>query len=315
LFTFISDPGDVARKAIVNYCQYLYSSAGSAGWYNNGCIICMDYPTTYNAFGTDWSYAKLFTSCSSTKAKSKLRFLADAATTGTTTTKDSTTQTATGQVIPNTIYNSAVVLSVCPVPYPICATDVSQGSKSYADLFATIGNELKTADKINTVLGIANVSVQTITTLTDAVAANISNVSIKDIKGDASGNISWTASATTPYLCFFKTQAVADAAPTAEQIKSCTDTAKCGSVNVITTATTGKVSTTAALASGDYKVYFSCQNNVPYATQNSAVTSVQFNVPAASGGSSVITSPTTSINSNNLTFGWMLILALVALLI
>jgi hypothetical protein len=273
---FLSDPGQNTRNAIANYCQKLYSSAG---WMNNGCIICTFPDLSYVAAGLS---LPTNTTCPVATTASRLRFLQS--------TTGSTINAAT-----NTTASTPTSVTVCPVAHPVCATDVS-GNKSYQDYFNQLMTDLKTTALFKQTLNIDNVNLNATNPLLivkDLVAPDMTLLSSNVTSFDATGALSFTANFPTPVNCYWMLSS-STTVPSFATVQQCTDAAWCGN-NVLSPMTvTISTTTLKAFSQGStYQIYMGCTNNVPFAQKLSNVVATgTFSIPAP-----VIPTDNTATNS------------------
>lgn len=260
----LSDPGQSTRNAIVNYCQKLYSSAG---WMNNGCIICTFPDLSYVAAGLS---LPTNTTCPVATTTSRLRFLQS--------TTGSTINAAT-----NTTASTPSSVTVCPVAHPVCATDVS-GNKSYQDYFNQLMTDLKTTALFKQTLNIDNVNLNAnnpILTVKDIVVPDMTLLSSNVTSFDATGALSFTANFPTPVNCYWMLSS-STTVPSFATVQQCTDAAWCGSTVLSPMTTTVSTTTLKAFSQGStYQIYMGCTNNVPFAQKLSNVVAAgTFSIPA-----------------------------------
>ena len=253
-FNFISEPGISVRNAILNYCQNLFSANG---WYNNGCVICTDNTATQTVPGLSFPLQSDIT-CSS--QNSQLRFL---------------------QTNSNTSSNS-ITQTVCPVPSPLCTTDVGdvEGSPSYNTIFQTFTNNLSSMALINQTLWIQNVNLNTtnpILTYNDAIAPDITKLIVNISLYDQGGSVNFIAITSSPQKCYWMiSESPATSPPTFYNIKNCSS-AWCGNLRIGTSQvrfSTQSDNLQKFTKGTTYNVFFGCTNDLPYAQSQSVVKSV-----------------------------------------
>jgi hypothetical protein len=258
---FLSEPGQLTRIAVANYCQKLYSTPG---WYNNGCIICTFSDLSYNTPGLT---LPLNITCPASSGLKRLRML----------------QTSTT----NTTLSNPVTLTVCPIAHPVCATDVS-GNKVYTDYFNQLINDLKTPALFLQTLNINNVFLNTTVptiTITDLTTPDLTKLVGSVTSSNQNGAVSFSAQFVSPIACYWMIQDASVNAPTMySTLQTCTDPNWCGTAKVgLAQTTVSTVNLKAFTAGSTYNVYMSCTNDIPFSQKQTVVQKVgSFNFPAAS---------------------------------
>jgi len=291
---FLSEPGQTTRTAVVNYCQKLFSAPG---WWNNGCVICTYSDLTYNTPGLTLPSN---ITCATTTASSRLRFL----------------QTTNLNPATNTTVNAASSLTVCPVPHPICSTDVT-GNKVYADYFNQLITDLKTTALFQQNLNINNVNLNAtspVLTVTDTVTPDLTKMVTAVTNSNANGAVSWTATFATSLVCYW--QISTSTAPTFSSLNGCTDPSWCGNSLVGPVTTTISTTSLKAFTAGStYQIYMGCSNNIPFAQLKSIVVSAgSFTIPTTSTTPVVVVNTTTT-SSSYVSFSMIVLLLLSFLLL
>jgi len=301
-FQFTSEPGQVTRNAIVNYCQKLFSEPG---WANNGCIVCVDSAMTYNVPGL--SLPTNITCQTTVAPKTRLRFLQVSSTASTINPGNVTAYNPTSH-------------SVCPVAHPICATDVS-GNKAYNEYFVSMIDGLRTPTLFLQNINILNAPINTTNpalTVTDNIAPDLTKYVVGVTASAKAGSVTWTSSFTSPLACWWQISAGTNtAAPTFDAIKGCTDPSWCGMHKVTTfpqTVMTNPNALKAFSAATSYTIYYACTNDIPFAQKKSNVVAAGTFAIAADPvtTSDVITPVTTS--STFVSISMMSLVFLLALL-
>jgi hypothetical protein len=251
-FQISSDPGPAAKRTLINYCQFLFSTTGSLGFFSNGCIICSDFPTTYNSFGPT---KLIIDSGCVTKAINKLRFLDTSFPLG---------PYQNLKVLPNTF-------TLCAAPQPSCTGDVSAGGKTYADMINLLKTNLISGEKIQSLLGINGLKIDSIVTIIDSsepllTRSMVSNVSYEQ----ETGTVSWWNSFSSPIYCYFLIKKTT-ITPSLDEMKSCSDPNFCGLISINNTPTKYSVTPYPAFENGYYNVFYMCYNYVINSQKSSAV--------------------------------------------
>jgi len=255
-FQFTADPGTDVRRGIVHYCQKKFSEGG---FFQNGCIVCTYTDMSYMAPGLDLAAN---VTCSSTAAKSRLRFL------------------QTAPMAPAVTAGVPTVVTVCPVQNKLCATDPTKG---YSEVFKAFTDDLKTGAKFTALIeGISNAPAlnetqPTIPTTDSGNAPDLTSFTINTIVHDqAKGTATWNTGSMNAVLnC--KWQIATGAAPSASAVWNCLNDQWCGTTRVTNSA--GASGTNPAnlktFATGTtYNIYYVCVNDIPGATALSAIKSV-----------------------------------------
>jgi hypothetical protein len=303
-FQFLADPGTASKNLLVNYCQTVFSAPGSDA---NGCPICTTSDMSY--FPAGLSFPQNIT-CTAT-TKSRLRFLQ--ASTASPAAPSNTTSTD----VPTT-------LTVCPVPSPICKTDIAAGGKSYNDYLNAFTGALKTVALFKTNL---NVDIKLNSTtpfiiINDATVPDITKVTGVIGTPATTGALSFTLNGISPVVCYWQLTD-STTAPVFTALSGCTDPSWCGKVRVGAATTTVNMGTPLKpfSATSTYNIYIGCTNDIPMSQQFSAVKSIGTAALPQSSNSTVApptpsnsTSPSTPGSSsfiNTSLFALLLILSLI----
>jgi hypothetical protein len=319
-YYFTSDPGQATKIAMIYYCQRLFSQSG---WSQSGCIICTDSGLTYTSPGLN---LPTNITCIAGTAKAKLRFLQTTGSVAAPITTNSTvlTPTTAGSTVNPSLVNQSnpITFSVCPVPHPVCASDVS-GNKLYSDYFNQLIADTRTTALFNTNMGIVNVPVNSTMIVNDNIAPDLTkNFAINILSLNANGLVQFSASFTSALRCSWQVAETSNAPTTGAAVNSCADTQWCGknfNVGTLVANTATDVNNLKAFAAGkSYGLYIACFNDVPYSTSISNVFTTGLSIPNNATPVTPVTpvTPTnTTGNSANYSFFSYAILLILALLI
>jgi len=318
-YYFTSDPGQATKIAMIYYCQRLFSQSG---WSQSGCITCTDSELTYTSPGL---ILPTNITCIAGTAKAKLRFLQTTGSVAAPITTNSTvlTPTTAGSTVNPSLVNQSnpITFSVCPVPHPVCASDVS-GNKLYSDYFNQLIADTRTAALFNTNMGIVNVPVNSTMIVNDIVAPDLTkNFAVNILSLNANGLVQFSASFASALRCSWQVAETSNAPTTGAAVNSCADTQWCGknfNVGTLVANTATNVNNLKAFAAGrSYGLYIACFNDIPYSTSISNVFTTGLSIPnnATPVTPTPVTPTNTTGNSANYSFFSYAILLILALLI
>jgi hypothetical protein len=303
-YNFTSNPGNSTKTALINYCQNQYSANG----WSNGCVVCTDSDVSYMAPGLP---NPTNTTCRA-NSTTTLRNL----------------QGNSGNANENANENAKVnytVLTLCPVPSPICSSDFSNGGKGYTDMITTLSG-LNTASALKSALNIDNLAINTTSTSSDSTNPNITQISYTvDSPATQSGTMKFTVklpAGATPLVCYWQ---IASTAPASFQaLMSCTGNL-CGKTKVNSNGSQVSVNANAFSYATNYNVYIGCVNDIPGAQRQTAVTPIltpfSFTEPSkepvknqtCKNGTLVVNNQT-DCSAGFITYGFYVIMMMLALL-
>jgi hypothetical protein len=284
--TFTIDPSADLRKAILGFCQNTFS-AGAAKPILTGCVVCQDDKQTSIA----GSELPKNTTCPT--AASRLRSLATPAPTPATPVVPVTPPAP----VPTFVY------SVCAVPSVTCKDNVVAVRRRLRDLSTSTGlanvltNSVKNAladsatlIKTLNLAANANIGLTNVGIVSDATAPVIVLSASGAQSNDNTGKFSTVVNfnGTASYQCYYQVLS-GTTAPTAANIKACTNTSSCGSFILLAPSVTVSNTVSPAFTIGnDYTVFAACYNRVPGAQNASSILTLYTFKPVCPTGQSVV---------------------------
>jgi hypothetical protein len=254
VFALTSDITIGNKISIIQYCQKVFISAG---YDNNGCVVCTDNLQSYISPGLQLSNINSCAGNNLTPVNIDYNNVS---------------------TIPSTLTaNNITTFTVCAVNTPTCPTNMSAGGKQYSDVFSTYYNNTSTQDLIKKNLGLT-VAVNATNTYSDAILPDIESISISNVSSIVSTSVTFTATSTLYLQCKYMLSSSNDI-PTFDVIASCSDEL-CGTVRPNPNGHVVTVTTTKVSFFTKFNVLFACFNDVPFSIQRSAVKRMtSFNTP------------------------------------
>jgi len=286
-WNFNNNPGVETKVEIVRYCQRLFSEPG---YFQNGCVVCADSEDKYVSKGLTLS--KQVACAPATNKTRRLRFLAESST-----------------------VDDASFFTVCATPNPVCETD-----SKYTEIFEKFRDSLKTNKDFQDTLKVTNVFVNETNPVVDikgdTTPPSVDNIDISVLEANPDGTFKVEISNPTALKCFYKVQT--GSAPSFEELKACSDKSRCGTVRIGSAKKTFELEEKVAFTPGDYKMFYSCQNDISNAEKYTTVASggAAFNIPDPNAGddNSTSTSTSTEVSAGFIGYSMMGLMMIVALL-
>jgi hypothetical protein len=295
---FNNTVNSTVANRFTDYCQSIFSAGG---YPSNGCVTCAPWDLTYYAAGLPAPVAV----CPNPKS---IRFL----------------QAATSSV-------DSSYLTICAFINPVCASDVNNNGKTYADTLNIFINNLLTTPFIKQNVNIDNIFVNSTGIVSYGSTCN--NFSPIDVtKTITNSNLSNSTDSTLAVTlnfpgaadCYWKVSQ-ATSAPAYSELTNCVDTFWCGRVTFGPNSTMSFATSRSFTPGATYQVYVGCSNDIGTQTNNTprVITAASFTVPKVSVVPTVLpvinvtpsntTNTTISSSSEYIRYTWTIILCIASL--
>jgi len=311
-YIFNNEPSLDLKSNMMNFCQNIFMK--NSTWELNGCIVCTDsnisvFPSgfnlpksldcsridpkiqysnpnnnlsgarlllsEYNSFENKDIQKKTFGFLYEEKIKTdakEFRILQN------NSTNPSSIQNNTNGI--NAI-KSYYLYSICPVPYQVCTSDISNGN-NYENYFKQLLDSFNSDENIKKNINNpdSNLSLNKTVIIKDEIKPDISKMMISIISSNMNGLVKWTSNYSSPLLCYWQISDLVSIF-TADSIAKCTDLTYCGQFRVTVfnmTSSTNEKYLQPLNEGSQFGLFIVCYNDIPYANLQSNIKIVNFTI-------------------------------------